>query len=119
MRQWPESTSRWHGWWASARAAPLLLELLRAIRDLGSIQRASAALGISYRNGWGLLESWSTELCRPLIDKTRGRGRDLPSSANCCCAATTRSAPRWTRIARNCASASIAGSGLRPTVPDD
>jgi molybdenum-dependent DNA-binding transcriptional regulator ModE len=33
-----------------ARAAPLLLQLLRAIRDLGSIQRASAALGISYRN---------------------------------------------------------------------
>jgi putative molybdopterin biosynthesis protein len=60
-----------------ARAAPLLLELLRAIRDLGSIQRACAALGISYRNGWGLLESWSTELARPLIDKTRGRGTRL------------------------------------------
>ena len=60
-----------------ARAAPLLLQLLRAIRDLGSIQRASAALGISYRNSWGLLESWSTELARPLIDKTRGRGTRL------------------------------------------
>lgn len=60
-----------------ARGAPLLLLLLRAIRDLGSIQRASAALGISYRNGWGLLESWSTELARPLIDKTRGRGTRL------------------------------------------
>jgi molybdate transport repressor ModE-like protein len=60
-----------------ARAAPLLLLLLRAIRELGSIQRASAALGISYRNGWGLLESWSTELARPLIDKTRGRGTRL------------------------------------------
>ena len=60
-----------------ARAAPLLLQLLRAIRDLGSIQRASAALGISYRNGWGLLESWSAELGRPLIDKTRGRGTRL------------------------------------------
>jgi putative molybdopterin biosynthesis protein len=60
-----------------ARAAPLLLQLLRALRDLGSIQRASAALGISYRNGWGLLESWSTELARPLIDKTRGRGTRL------------------------------------------
>jgi len=60
-----------------ARAAPLLLRLLRAIRELGSIQRASAALGISYRNGWGLLESWSTELARPLIDKTRGRGTRL------------------------------------------
>jgi putative molybdopterin biosynthesis protein len=60
-----------------ARGAPLLLLLLRAIRDLGSIQRASAALGISYRNGWGLLESWSSELARPLIDKTRGRGTRL------------------------------------------
>jgi len=60
-----------------ARAAPLLLQLLRAIRDLGSIQRASAALGISYRNSWGLLESWSAELARPLIDKTRGRGTRL------------------------------------------
>lgn len=60
-----------------ARAAPLLLQLLRAIRDLGSIQRASAALGISYRNAWGLLESWSAELARPLIDKTRGRGTRL------------------------------------------
>ncbi len=60
-----------------ARAAPLLLRLLRAIRELGSIQRASAALGISYRNGWGLLESWSAELKRPLIDKTRGRGTRL------------------------------------------
>lgn len=60
-----------------ARAAPLLLQLLRAIRDLGSIQRASAALGISYRNGWGLLESWSAELAQPLIEKTRGRGTRL------------------------------------------
>ncbi|MGH8712999.1 MAG: substrate-binding domain-containing protein [Casimicrobiaceae bacterium] len=60
-----------------ARAAPLLLQLLRALRDLGSIQRASAALGISYRNAWGLLESWSGELARPLIDKTRGRGTRL------------------------------------------
>jgi len=60
-----------------ARAAPLLLQLLRAIRELGSIQRASSALGISYRNGWGLLESWSAELARPLIDKTRGRGTRL------------------------------------------
>ncbi|HEY2864734.1 MAG TPA: substrate-binding domain-containing protein [Casimicrobiaceae bacterium] len=60
-----------------ARASPLLLKLLRAIRDLGSIQRASTALGISYRNGWGLLESWRDELGRPLIDKTRGRGTRL------------------------------------------
>lgn len=60
-----------------ARAAPLLLQLLRAIRELGSIQRACAALGISYRNGWGLLESWRIELARPLIDKTRGRGTEL------------------------------------------
>jgi molybdate transport repressor ModE-like protein len=60
-----------------ARAAPLLLQLLRAIRDLGSIQRASSALDISYRNSWGLLESWSAELARPLIDKTRGRGTRL------------------------------------------
>lgn len=60
-----------------ARGSTLLLQLLRAIRDLGSIQRASAALGISYRNGWGLLESWRTELGRPLIDKTRGRGTRL------------------------------------------
>ena len=60
-----------------ARGSPLLLQLLRAIRDLGSIQRASAALGISYRNAWGLLESWSDELARPLIDKTRGRGTRL------------------------------------------
>lgn len=60
-----------------ARASPLLLKLLRAIRDLGSIQRASTALGISYRNSWGLLESWRDELGRPLIDKTRGRGTQL------------------------------------------
>ncbi|MGH8799573.1 MAG: substrate-binding domain-containing protein [Casimicrobiaceae bacterium] len=60
-----------------ARAAPLLLQLLRALRDLGSIQRASAALGVSYRNAWGLLESWRDELARPLIEKTRGRGTRL------------------------------------------
>ena len=60
-----------------ARGAPLLLKLLRTIRDTGSIQRASAALGVSYRNSWGLLESWSAELARPLIDKTRGRGTRL------------------------------------------
>jgi molybdate transport repressor ModE-like protein len=60
-----------------ARGAPLLLQLLRAIRDLGSIQRASSVLGISYRNGWGLLESWGAEFGRPLIDKTRGRGTRL------------------------------------------
>ncbi|HKW80693.1 MAG TPA: substrate-binding domain-containing protein [Casimicrobiaceae bacterium] len=60
-----------------ARAAPLLLELLQAIREQGSIQKASASLGISYRNAWGLLESWRTELGRPLIEKTRGRGTRL------------------------------------------
>ena len=62
---------------ASGRAPRRCCSSCCAIRDLGSIQRASVALGISYRNGWGLLESWSAELARPLIDKTRGRGTRL------------------------------------------
>ena len=34
------------------------MDLLHAVRDEGSIAKASQALGLSYRHVWGTLKNW-------------------------------------------------------------
>ena len=58
----------------SAISLPLLLQLLTAIRDHGSISRAAAQTHLSYRHAWGLLRAFEVEFSTPLLQKSRGKG---------------------------------------------
>jgi molybdate transport repressor ModE-like protein len=54
-----------------------LLPLLRAIARTGSLNRAVAALGLSYRHAWGLIGKTERTLGRSLVAMDRGRGAKL------------------------------------------
>jgi molybdate transport repressor ModE-like protein len=60
-----------------ATALPALLALLAAVDQLGSITRAAAACGYSYRHAWGLLRAFSTQFGAELVVKVRGSGTVL------------------------------------------
>ena len=60
---------------------PLLLQLLTAIRDHGSISRAASLAGLSYRHAWGILSEFEAELAAPLLQKSRGKGTMLTALA--------------------------------------
>lgn len=49
---------------------PGRLELLRAVRDSGSLRKAAQRLGMSYRWAWGRLNKAERELGRPLLVRT-------------------------------------------------
>lgn len=49
-----------------------LFDLLAAVHTEGSIQRAAAALAVSYRHAWGALKRWEAELGQPLVGWTQG-----------------------------------------------
>jgi len=49
-----------------------LFDLLSAVRENGSIQRAAAATGSSYRHVWGALKSWQEVLGEPLVTWVQG-----------------------------------------------
>ncbi len=55
----------------------VLLELLMAIQNTGSIAQAAQAIGLSYRYAWGLLRDVEKLFGNPLMDKGRGRGTVL------------------------------------------
>ena len=40
---------------------PALLQLLKAIQQQGSLQKAARALNLSYRYAWGLVKKWEKE----------------------------------------------------------
>jgi putative molybdopterin biosynthesis protein len=50
-----------------------LMDLLHAVREQGSISKASKALDLSYRHVWGLLKSWEVTLGRALIVWDKGQ----------------------------------------------
>ena len=50
-----------------------LLRLLEAIRNKGSLKRASEETRMSYRHAWGLLKKWEAEFESPLVTLQRGR----------------------------------------------
>lgn len=65
---------------AGPRATPLdprVVGLLEAIRQEGSLQRAVASAGVSYRAAWGLLAATNEALGAPLAILERGRGARL------------------------------------------
>jgi molybdate transport repressor ModE-like protein len=55
----------------------MLLQLLLAIQQDGSIAKAAVSAGLSYRHAWGLLRSAERHFGATLMDKGRGRGTSL------------------------------------------
>ncbi|TWI61195.1 transcriptional regulator of molybdate metabolism, LysR family [Pseudoduganella lurida] len=58
-------------------ALPALLALLTAVSETGSISKAAAAYGMSYRHAWGLLQQFSEQFGAALVHKVRGQGTAL------------------------------------------
>lgn len=54
-----------------------LFDLLSALQRHGSISRAAAAQGQSYRHMWGALKQWETVLGAPLVLWVKGRNARL------------------------------------------
>lgn len=61
----------------AALALPPLLRLLTEVRDQGSISRAAATVGLSYRHAWGLLREFDQQFGAVLVEKVRGKGTVL------------------------------------------
>lgn len=59
----------------------VLLTLLRAIEETGSISRASQTVGLSYRYAWGLLRKAEALFGHSLMQTGRGRGTQLSTLA--------------------------------------
>lgn len=57
----------------TATSLPLLLRLLTEVRDQGSISRAAATVGLSYRHAWGLLREFDDQFGAALVQKVRGQ----------------------------------------------
>ncbi len=60
----------------------VLLSLLRAIEESGSIARAAEIVGLSYRYAWGLLRSAEGLFGHSLMQTGRGRGTRLSALAD-------------------------------------
>jgi putative molybdopterin biosynthesis protein len=65
----PDDGARQRG---AALANPLV-DLLRTLRDTGSISAAARALGSSYRHTWGALKQWEAALGAPLVVWVKGQ----------------------------------------------
>jgi molybdate transport repressor ModE-like protein len=65
-------------WLAEGRSIDSrLLPLLRAVAKTGSLNRAVASQGLSYRHAWGLIGKMERTLGRSLVVMQRGRGAKL------------------------------------------
>lgn len=69
----PDAQARQRG---DALANPLV-DLLRTLRDTGSISAAARALGNSYRHTWGALKQWEDTLGAPLVVWVKGQNARL------------------------------------------
>jgi molybdate transport repressor ModE-like protein len=87
-----------------ATALPALLALLGAVDRLGSISKAAAACGYSYRHAWGLLRAFSTQFEAELVVKVRGSGTVLSPLAEKLLWADKRIAARLTPLLDSLAS---------------
>ncbi|MFL6709495.1 MAG: substrate-binding domain-containing protein [Massilia sp.] len=56
---------------------PVLLDLLQAVSQTGSISKAATQRGLSYRHAWGLLQGFSEQFGAALVYKVRGQGTVL------------------------------------------
>jgi len=88
----------------TAVSLPLLLRLLTAIRDDGSISSAAASEKLSYRHAWGMLRDFEREFSAPLLQKSRGRGTTLTPLAEKLIWADKRITARLTPILESFAS---------------
>ncbi len=73
-----------------------LFDLLSAVREHGSIQRAAAGLGLSYRHVWGALKHWQDVLGEPLVSWTQGHPARLTPFAERLLWAETHARARMT-----------------------
>jgi molybdate transport repressor ModE-like protein len=88
----------------SAVSLPLLLQLLAAIRDQGSISSAASEAHLSYRHAWGILRAFELEFSAPLLQKSRGKGTALTPLAEKLIWADKRITARLTPILESFAS---------------
>ncbi|RTE64706.1 MolR family transcriptional regulator [Amphritea opalescens] len=56
---------------------PQLFSLLGAIHETGKLTEATKKIGISYRHGWNLLNTWAAFFGLPLVDMQKGKGATL------------------------------------------
>lgn len=87
-----------------ATALPALLALLSAVSRLGSISRAAAECGYSYRHAWGLLREFSAQFGAELVLKVRGQGTVLSPLAEKLIWADKRITARLTPLLESLAS---------------
>jgi putative molybdopterin biosynthesis protein len=73
-----------------------LIDLLRTLRDSGSISAAARALGGSYRHTWGALKHWEQVLGAELVVWTQGQPARLTPLAERLLWAETRARTRLT-----------------------
>lgn len=59
------------------RANGKVFQLLKAVRETGSLHRAAQEIGLSYRHAWGVMRAWEDMLGRSMLDMERGRGASL------------------------------------------
>lgn len=85
-------------------ALPALLSLLTAVSQSGSISKAAAVCGMSYRHAWGLLEQFSAQFGAQLVHKVRGQGTLLSPLAEKLIWADRRIAARLTPLLDSLAS---------------
>ena len=56
---------------------PQLFSLLSAIHEAGKLTEATSRIGISYRHGWNLLNTWAAFFGLPLVEMQKGKGAKL------------------------------------------
>jgi putative molybdopterin biosynthesis protein len=59
-----------------------LFDLLTAVHEHGSIQRAAQAMGASYRHIWGALKRWEAVMGEPLVSWSQGQPARLTPFAD-------------------------------------
>jgi putative molybdopterin biosynthesis protein len=79
-----------------AELANPLIDLLRTLRDTGSISAAARAMGSSYRHTWGALKVWEETLGAPLVVWVKGQNARLTPMAERLLWAETRARTRLT-----------------------
>jgi putative molybdopterin biosynthesis protein len=86
----PDDAPRQQG----AEFANPLVDLLRTLRDAGSISATARTLGFSYRHTWGALKQWEDTLGAPLVVWVKGQNARLTPLAERLLWAETRARAR-------------------------
>lgn len=69
-----EAIQRLHMWLETKKDGMLLglgrIQLLELVEELGSLNKAAAAMGMSYRAAWGRMKQTETVLGSPLVERS-------------------------------------------------